>query len=274
MAHTANDAVDLIDCRDDTYQRSIPHLTGVAGVLVSNEKNLVFTSNRGENTVGLFMQGKDSRLNRIKVGGRPNGLAFNARGGTLLVANVTRPDDTGEVTVSIIDVQQNVMVTDVKVPGRTRWTIFDEKTDKFFVNISDPPQIIVLNGRNPDRVVDSYKIPAVGPHGLDLDDEERRLFCACDKGGLYTVNIETRKVSKMADLAGVPDVIFYNRKLDHLYVAIGDPGIIQVFDTRLMEQTEIVRTEKGTHTIGFDQDTNTIYAFMPETHRASVYQDE
>ncbi len=92
--------------------------------------------------------------------------------------------------------------------------------------------------------------------------------------GLYTVDIETRKVSKMADLAGSPDVIFYNPNLDHLYIAIGDSGIIQVFDTRHMKQTESVKTEEGTHTIALDQETGKVYAFMPETHRASVYLDE
>ena len=47
MAHTANDAVDVIDVHRDKYIRSIPDLPGVAGVLVSNETDLVFTSNRG-----------------------------------------------------------------------------------------------------------------------------------------------------------------------------------------------------------------------------------
>jgi len=54
VAHTANDALDVIDCVKDRYSHSIENLTGVAGALVSNEQNLVFTSNRGENTVGIF----------------------------------------------------------------------------------------------------------------------------------------------------------------------------------------------------------------------------
>ena len=54
VAHTANDAVDVIDCVHDRYLHSIENLAGVAGALVSDEQNLVFTSNRGENTVGIF----------------------------------------------------------------------------------------------------------------------------------------------------------------------------------------------------------------------------
>ena len=42
VAHTANDALDVIDCVHDCYLHSIPNLTGVAGVLVSDEQNLIF----------------------------------------------------------------------------------------------------------------------------------------------------------------------------------------------------------------------------------------
>jgi hypothetical protein len=47
VAHTANDALDVIDCVTQTYVRSIPGLRGVAGALVSEQHDLVFTSNRG-----------------------------------------------------------------------------------------------------------------------------------------------------------------------------------------------------------------------------------
>ena len=36
VAHTINDALDVIDGASDHYLRSIPNLTGVAGALVSD----------------------------------------------------------------------------------------------------------------------------------------------------------------------------------------------------------------------------------------------
>jgi len=35
-----------------------------------------------------------------------------------------------------------------------------------------------------------------------------------------------------------------------------------------------LKTELGTHTIAFDQNTSKVYAFMPESHRASTFIDE
>ena len=77
VAHTANDALDVIDCATNTYLGSIPGLEGVAGALVSEEHDLVFTSNRGENTVGIFPADREEALIKVKVGQRPNGLAYD-----------------------------------------------------------------------------------------------------------------------------------------------------------------------------------------------------
>jgi DNA-binding beta-propeller fold protein YncE len=265
--------LDVIDCAKDRYLRSIPNLAGVAGVLASNEKNMVFTSNRGENTVGVFTYGKDRDLRKIKVGGRPNGLAFDHSRNILLAANVPRPNTKDQVTVSIVDVADGVITADVAVPGRTRWTIFDPNTERFFVNIAEPSEIAILDAKDPDGLLGAFRIPAAGPHGLDLDPRGRRLFCACDEGRLYEIDLETEKVSQPSKLVGPPDVIFYNSDLDHLYVTIGEPPVIQVFDTKTMREIQTLQTEPGTHTIAFNQDSGKVYAFMPETHRASVYEE-
>src|SRR5260370_38847045 len=64
-AHTANDALDGIDCVRNRYLHSIPNLTGVAGAFVSAGQDLVFTSNRGENTVGIFAIDNEAGLAKV-----------------------------------------------------------------------------------------------------------------------------------------------------------------------------------------------------------------
>jgi hypothetical protein len=46
-----------------------------------------------------------------------------------------------------------------------------------------------------------------------------------------------------------------------------------VFDTETMRHVENFPTEAGAHTIGFDAGRNTVYAFLPATHRAAVCRD-
>jgi DNA-binding beta-propeller fold protein YncE len=121
----------VIDTCTDKYLHSIPDFTGVAGVLVSDEKDMVFTSNRGEKTVGIFPHGKEGKLEKVRVGGDPNGLAFDPSLNNLLVANVSRPDDPVPITASIVDVKNNIVTADILMPGRTRWTVFDKKSGTF-----------------------------------------------------------------------------------------------------------------------------------------------
>ena len=54
VAHTANHAIDVIDTRAPRLIASIGGLTGVAGALVDEASDLLFTSNRGEDTVGIL----------------------------------------------------------------------------------------------------------------------------------------------------------------------------------------------------------------------------
>jgi len=272
VAHTANDAVDVIDITAQRYVRSIPDLTAVAGALVA-EPDLVFTSHRGENTVGLFTTTDVPSVEKIAVGVRPNGLAYDPRRSRLLVAHVGDPAVAGSFTVSVIDVRSRKRVADVRVPGRTRWAVYDPVSDAFHVNIADPPQILVVESGDPVRIRRQVAIPHAGPHGLDIDVVNRRLFCACDAGVLVAVDADTGRLLETHAIGGVPDVVFFNPNLGRLYIAIGDPGVIEVFDTARLGRRAIVATEAGTHTLSFDATRNIVCAFLPQSHRAAVYED-
>ncbi len=100
-----------------------------------------------------------------------------------------------------------------------------------------------------------------------------RLFCACDAARLIVLNLHAEKVVAYVELSGVPDVIFLNPALQKLYVAVGDPGLIDVFDVQSMRRVETIPTEAGAHTLGFDPARNKVYAFLPKTHRAMVFED-
>jgi len=273
VAHTANDAVDVVDCTTNRYLRSIPGLLRVAGALVSEADDLVFTSNRGENTVGIFSPACEEAVARVKVGIEPNGLAYDADRGLLLAANVGDPSRPGSFTVSLVDVRSRTLVADVPVPGRTRWAIVDRASGRFYVNIAHPARLAVVDGADPSRPAACFPVPAMGPHGLDFDPATQRLFCACDAEVLGVLDATSGTVASQHALSGAPDVVFFNPTLRHLYVAIGDPGVIDVFDTETMRHLERFPTEAGAHTIGFDADRNIVYAFLPGTHRAAICRD-
>jgi DNA-binding beta-propeller fold protein YncE len=273
VAHTANDAVDVIDIAARKYVGSIPGLPAVAGALVAAESDLVFTSNRGENTVGIFRWDDVGSVDKITVGVRPNGLAWDPRGTRLLVAHVGDPAVAGSFTVSVVDVPGRKRIVDIPVAGRTRWAVHDPVAGVFHVNIADPPQIVVVGASDPVGVRRVVPIEHAGPHGLDIDVARRRLYCACDAGVLVEVDADSGRSLATQPLGGVPDVVFFNAGLSRLYVAIGEPGIVEVFDTAPLRRHETVGTEIGAHTLSFDARRSIVCAFLPGSHRAAVFED-
>jgi DNA-binding beta-propeller fold protein YncE len=273
VAHTANDSIDVIDCAHDSYLESIAGLPAVAGALVSEQRGLVFTTNRGENTVSVFKPGDERNGFKIGVGVKPNGVAFDDHRGVLVVANVGDPAIAGSCTASVVDVGRRQRIAEIKVPGRTRWAIYHPALETFFVNIAAPACIVAIDARDPAKVAKEYQVPAEGPHGLDLDVTTGRLFCACDAGALLAIDAASDRVLDDVPLSGAPDVVFLNPKLGHLYVAIGDPGVVDVIDVAAMRKKEVVQTEPGAHTLALDRKRNKLYAFLPRSHRAAVFVD-
>jgi hypothetical protein len=53
---------------------------------------------------------------------------------------------------------------------------------------------------------------------------------------------------------------------------VGNPGVIDVFDTKTMTSLGRVETEKGAHTLAFAPSGDRVYAFLPATHRAAIYK--
>lgn len=274
VAHTSNNALDVIDCAQDRYIESIGGLKGVAGALVSEARGLVFTSNRGENTVSMFAPGAEEAATKIGVGVRPNGLAFDADRGILIAANVGDPEIAGSFTISVVDVDRRARVAEIAVPGRTRWAVYDRRSDTFYVNIASPAKIVAIAADNPTVIRAEYDVAGAGPHGLDIDPATGRLFCACDSGVLVVIDPASGRALGEVALSGAPDVIFLQPSSGRLYVAIGDPGVIDVIDTAQMRRVQTVQTESGAHTLALDRKRRKVYAFLPETQRAAVYADD
>ena len=62
-------------------------------------------------------------------------------------------------------------------------------------------------------------------------------------------------------------------KEDDVERLVSVPEVIDVLDTESWRRIETMPTERGAHTLAFDARHDTIYAFLPESHRAAVYQD-
>jgi DNA-binding beta-propeller fold protein YncE len=270
VAHTGANRVEVIDCVAGAWLRALPGHPGVAGVLVDAGTDLLFTSDRAASRACIYRCSSEELVARVGTGAHPNGLAFDPGRRRLFTFNLGQP--AGEnCTASVISLDPARVVATIALPGRPRWAVWDPATDQVFANIRDPAQIIAIGAGSLaiEQVID---VPAVGPHGLWVHGD--RLFCAADGGELVVLDRDSGAVRATLPLPGTPDVIMHDPGLGHLYIAVGEPGVICVADTRSMQILQTVPTERGAHTLAVDPQQHAVYAFLPASHGAAVYLDK
>ena len=269
VAHIGADRIDVLDCESRGYLHALPvELPGVAGVLINEEHDLLFSSDRAAARVSVFRCSDEQLLGHVEVGPHPNGLAYDRRRRRLYSFNLGEP--LGEnCTASVVDVDPMQVIAELPLPGRPRWAVYDGERDLVYANIQTPALIVVIDCE-PAAIVCAFDVPSDGPHGLWLDSG--RLFCAAD-GGVLVVLERDGDVLASLPLPGVPDVVMHDAQLRRLYVAIGDPGVVCSFDSERLELLETVKTEPGAHTSGWDPVDRCLYVFCPASGGAAVYEE-
>jgi DNA-binding beta-propeller fold protein YncE len=270
VAHTGADRIDVIDCSGGSWLRALPGHPGVAGVLVDSAADRMFTSDRAADRVSVYRCSDEELLGQVGVGAHPNGLAYDPVRHYLFSFNLGEPLGHN-CTASVVDLGTRQVIATISLPGRPSWAAHDPVTDHVFVNIRHPAQILAISA-DKLAVTRAIEVPAEGPHGLWIDGDQ--LFCAADGNALVVLNRDSGAVDALLPLPGVPDVVMHDPQLRHLYVAIGDPGVISVVDTERMEIVENAATEPGAHTLAIDPDRHAVYAFLPTSCGAAVYLDQ
>ena len=92
VAHTGADRIEVLDCNARSYLGALPaELPGVAGVLVDEEQELLFSSDRGAARVSVFRCSDERLIGQVEVGPHPNGLAYDLKRRRLYSFNLGEP---------------------------------------------------------------------------------------------------------------------------------------------------------------------------------------
>ncbi len=267
VAHTAMGTVEIVDGERGVHHATILGCSEASGVLCAQEDQLVFAAARGAGKVLVIAAMSGDVIEEVVVGPKPNGLAWDPRRKRLLVADVQ------DFRVRLVDPHAGSVVIEAALPGRPRWCVYDPSADRFLVNIREPACVAVL-AADTAAVLTLWPVSSAGPHGLDLDPEHGRAFVACDGGKVLALDLETGRELASVAIAGEPDAIWYNPSRLYLYVAIGQPGVLDVIDTQIMGLVQEIQTEGGAHTTAFDRARQLLYVFLPSSCRAAVYEEQ
>ncbi|HEY2593501.1 MAG TPA: YncE family protein, partial [Chloroflexota bacterium] len=267
VAHTGNGTVDVIDRPGLRLERTLKGCAEGSGVLCgSNATEFVFAAARGDGHLVVFDPNTCEQLGRFAVGPRPNGLAWDGARRQLLVADVETFD------ARLMGPHSGACRVIRALPGRPRWCVYDAPRQRFLVNIREPACLVALAADTLEEAARVDGLPA-GPHGLDLDRAGQRAFVACDAGFVCVVDLTTDCEIGRVQIAGEPDAVWYSPKAHALYVAIGNPGVVEVLDSDALAVAQQVETENGAHTTAFDARRQLLYVFVPVSARAMVFDE-
>jgi hypothetical protein len=231
---------------EDSYSLPIEgRILQVYSILMEKRPQRNFASLQGPGQMALHLMKK---RNILMVAGVGNTQKSNA-----------------QPSLTFIDTSDGSVIGKIEVPGRTRWALYNGETDSFYVNVANPPSIVSVKADDLSKVSRTFDIPAKGPHGLEQNKKSGTLYCACDEGTLIGLNLKTGATEVLGHLSGPPDVIWLNRNLNRLYVAVGDPGVIDVFDANTRRFVEKVQTSHEAHTLTVDHRRGNVHVFLPDT---------
>jgi DNA-binding beta-propeller fold protein YncE len=271
VAHTAANTIEVFHGARGAYYMTIPECHAGSGVLCAQDEGIVFAAARGAGKV-LVIESRSGRVRReITVGPRPNGLAWDPDRKRLLVADV---QTNQALLLTPLDASPGVTEQPAQIiplPGRPRWCVYDSARSHFLINIREPACVAILSALTGKRIA-LWPVSAGGPHGLDLDLDSGRAFVACDAGVVVALGLDNGREMGHARIAGAPDAIWYNAAHERLYVAIEDPGVIDVINTQAMSLEEEIVTERGAHTTAFDPIRQRLYVFLPTSCRAAIFE--
>lgn len=245
----------VVDTQTNTVVDSIGSLSRVCSVALVPERKLGFTTNRGEDTVGVVDLTANKLLRKIPGGHGPDATIYNAAAKLICVSN-----HEGR-SITLIDSVTEKSKT-IPLGGLAEYVQADPKTGLIYQNLEDTSECVVVDP-NKNAIIARYKTaPGHEPTGLALDAEHGRLFVACGNEKLIVLDKETGKVITTLPIGSGVDFAAYDAALQRVYTANGGSGTMTVIHQDSPDRytvLENVPTHRGGHALAVDPETHRIY---------------
>jgi DNA-binding beta-propeller fold protein YncE len=187
-AHLGPGILYVIDARTNKLVKAIPGVPGITGVEYVPGLRKVYTSDWGEEKIGIVDLRSMSVIKRLATAAKPNGSTYAAPFHKMYVS------DTLGKAVTIVDVQKDEIVKTLEFKSETGMPQYDSVSRKVYVNLRNANEVSEIDPAT-DGVLESYPVEGCRyNHGMAIGSEHHRTFLLC--GGTKTLTVfalDTRK---------------------------------------------------------------------------------
>jgi DNA-binding beta-propeller fold protein YncE len=273
-AHLGAGLTYVIDLRTNKVIATVKDTPGAEGVECVPELKKFYTSNAGDDTIGVVDMHQLKVIKKLPTERKPDGSTYAAPFHKLYVS-----DERGKAE-AIVDVTKDQITKTLHFESETGMPQYDPVARKVYVNLQDQNIFAVIDPAT-DQVVGRYKVGRCQRnHGMALDPEHHRAFLSCEENNLMTVfDLDKHAAIAFLPLAGGPDVIKFDPGLSNIYVACYS-GAISVFhqnDPNHYRKIEDFKVQHAVHSLAIDLETHRLYTPEQEedgnpTARMVVYE--
>src|SRR5258705_11690979 len=243
-AHLAAGQTYVIDLRTNKVVATVTDTPGAEGVEYIPELKKFYTSNAGDNTIGVVDLKQMKVVKKLKTEAKPDGSTYAAPFHKLYVS-----DERGKAE-AIVDVTKDEIIRTLQFESETGMSQYDPVAKKVYVNLQDQNIFAVIDPTT-DEVVGRYSVGRCkGNHGMTLDPDHHRAFLSCEGNELMTVfDLDKNQPIAFLPMAGGPDVIKFDSGLKRIYVACstGAISVFQVEDPDQYRKLEDFAVQKNVH---------------------------
>jgi len=255
-AHLAAGQTYVIDLRTNKVVATVADTPGVEGIEYVAELKKFYTSNAGDNTIGVVDLRQMKVIKKLHTEKKPDGSAYAGPFHKLYVS-----DERGKAE-AIVDVTKDEIIKTLRFDSETGMPQYDPVERKVYVNLQDQNVLAVIDPAT-DEIVGRYPVGRCkGNHGMTVDPEHHRAFLSCEGNNLMTVfDLEKHEPIAFLPLADGPDVIKFDAGLGRIYVACYS-GAISVFhqdDANHYHKIEDFKVPHAVHTLAVDPETHRVY---------------
>jgi DNA-binding beta-propeller fold protein YncE len=237
--------------------KAIPGLPGITGLEYVPGLHKVYTSNWGEEKIGVVDLRTMSVIKRLPTESKPNGIAYAEPFRKVYVVN------TLGKAVSVIDVDKDEIVKVLRFDSETGTPGYDAVSKKVYVTLRSTNEVAEIDPST-DRVIGQYPVNGCSfNHGMAIDSEHHRAFLLC--GGTHNLTVfalDSHKAIAHFPIPAGADVVKFDAGNGRAYAACssGAIAIVQEDDPEHFRKIEDLQVQKLVHSLAVDPRTHRVYA--------------
>jgi DNA-binding beta-propeller fold protein YncE len=256
-AHLGPGILYVIDVRTNKLVKAIPGVPGITGLEYVPGLRKVYTSDWGEEKIGIVDLQSMNVVKRLATAAKPNGSTYAAPYHKVYIV------DTLGKAVAVVDVQKDEIARTLTFKSETGMAQYDSVGRKVYVNLRNTNEIAEIDPAM-DTVLATYPVEGCRyNHGMAVDSEDHRAFLLCNVTKTLTVfALDTHRAIAHLPLPAGADVVKFDPGLGRIYAACSS-GFISVFrqdDAEHYRKLEDYSVQKMVHSLAVDTATHRVYA--------------